>query len=141
MVTLTLKLCHQTSLVKPLGASMSKAVNVNIRNFISGVFSIPCEQLVSATLPERETTASYFAGNHYTAGSPISSPKRSSYLTECTRKRQNKFTNLIYSSLAVDGSTLKETSGWSLWFLSQEALETPTACRVYFPRKRRCNSS
>ena len=36
---------------------MSKAVNVNIRKFISGVFSIPCEQLVSATLPERETTA------------------------------------------------------------------------------------
>ena len=103
------------------GSQVSNPVNVNIRKFISGVFSIPCEQLVSATLPERETIASYFAGNHYTAGSPISLPKRSSYVTERTRKRQNKFTNLIYLSLVVDGSTLKETSGWSLWFLSQEA--------------------
>ena len=97
--------------------------------------SLPCQQLVSPTLPERETTArirfdfplsmcevrhtprdvfdvnlSNFAGNHDTADSP----KCSNYVAERTRKRQNKFTNsfyrfnLIYSSLALDGCTKKK---------------------------------
>ena len=39
-----------------------------------------------------DITLSYFAGNPYTAGSP----KRSSYVAERTRKRQNKFTNSFY---------------------------------------------
>ena len=37
-------------------------------------------------------TSNYLAGNHYTAGSR----KRSSYIAERTRKRQNKFTNSFY---------------------------------------------
>ena len=39
-----------------------------------------------------DITSSYFAGNHYSAGSP----KRSSYTAERKRKRQNKFTNSFY---------------------------------------------
>ena len=38
--------------------------------------------------------------------------------------------NLIYSSLALDGGSLKETKGCSQWFLSGEAHEKPTARRV-----------
>ena len=82
-----------------------------------GTPQLPGEQLVSPTIPEGETTASnslifhracakyvtpqrdvfdisssYFAGNYYTAGSS----KRSNYVAEGTRKRQNKFTNSFY---------------------------------------------
>ena len=119
------------------------------KNFFSGTKRslVPFEQLVSLTLPERETTASnlfdfpssmckvrhtsrhvfgitssYLAGNRYTVGSP----KRSSYVAERTRKLQNKFTNSFtgsnfnYSSLALDGGSLKENNGCSQWFLSRE---------------------
>ena len=112
----------------------------------ASILKLPCEQLVSPTLPERETTASnrlifhrsevryiprdvfditssYFAGNLYTAGSP----KRSSYVAERTRKRQNKFTNLFYRFkfnlfvLGVGRRLTQKTNAFSQWFLSREA--------------------
>ena len=70
-----------------------------------------------------DITSSYFAGNHFTAGSP----KRSFYVAERTRRCQNKFTNSFYrfkfnlSALALDGGSLKETNGCSQWFFSREA--------------------
>ena len=55
-----------------------------------------------------DITSSYFAGNPYTAGSR----KRSSYVAERTRKRQNKFTNSFYRfkfNLFVLGAGLRLT--------------------------------
>ena len=55
-----------------------------------------------------DITSSYFSGNPYTAGSP----KRSSYVAERTRKRQNKFTNSFYRfkfNLFVLGGGLRLT--------------------------------
>ena len=95
---------------------------------------LPYEQLVSPTLPEREITASnrlifHRAGakyitphvmhstkwNHYSTGLP----KRSSYVAERTRKRQNRFTNPFYRfkfnlfllGVLLNGGSPKETNG------------------------------
>ena len=74
---------------------------------------VPCEQLVSPTLPERSTTASNRLIFHRACAKyvtphvmyltslrlisrEIKSPKRRRYVAERTRKRQNKFTNSFY---------------------------------------------
>ena len=92
------------------------ARSICLQNPNGSIAIVPCDQLVFATLPGArekplwatvwfsmcevrhtprdvfDITSSYFAGNYYRAGSP----KRSSYVAERTRKRQNKFTNSFY---------------------------------------------
>ena len=76
----------------------------------------------------------WYRGKHYTAGSP----KRSSYVAERTRKRQNKFTNSFYrfkfnlfdSWRWTAAHSKKLTVACSLWFLSRKAEEKPTVRRV-----------
>ena len=62
-----------------------------------------------------DVNSSYFAGNHYTAGSS----KRSSYVAERTCKRQNKFTNSFYRfkfNLFVLGAGRRHTQRETKYF-------------------------
>ena len=64
------------------------------RNHCEQPFDFPSSKCEVRHTPRDvfDITSSYFAGNLYTAGSP----KRSSYVAERKRKRQNKFTNSFY---------------------------------------------
>ena len=62
------------------------------RNHCEEPFDFPSSMCEIRHTPRDVFDIIYFEGNHYTAGSP----KRSSYVAERPRKRQNKFTNSFY---------------------------------------------
>ena len=81
-----------------------------------------------------------YLGRHCFDHCKTGSLKRNNYAVERRASAKTnlltRFTssNLIYSSLAVGGGSLKETNGYSQWFLSRETQEKPTARRVNNPR-------
>ena len=89
------------SIVKLLSATL-RAVGFSYasreRNHCEQSFDSPSGMCDVRDIPRDvfDITSSYFAGNHYTSDSPKRSLKRSSYVAERTRKRQNKFTNSLY---------------------------------------------
>ena len=117
--------------------------NVTIRN-VTFCLHLPCEQLVSPTLVQESNRlifhracakyvtphVMYLTSLHFLSRKITTQQARpNAAVTQLNARASAKtslltrFTgsNLIYSSLALDGGSLKETNGCSQWFLSREA--------------------